>query len=76
MLDLSDTVKLPPLLVNRFFKWLLRQEIKMTDVVPLPFGTTLYAQVKNSPRPANMTLHFQKYAGSVLVEPEKILVQH
>jgi len=71
----SDTVKLPPLLVNRFFKWLLRQEIKLTDVVPLPFGTTLYAQVKNSPRPVNMTLHFQKNAGAVLVEPEKILVQ-
>ncbi|MBP9854008.1 MAG: glycosyltransferase [Candidatus Omnitrophica bacterium] len=54
----SDTVKAPPVFINNILNWILGQELKMIDRFPLPFGTTLYAVVKNNPRDANVNLCF------------------
>jgi dolichyl-phosphate beta-glucosyltransferase len=39
----SDTTTLPPKFLNEFMKFLLKIEMRILDLVYLPFGTTLYA---------------------------------
>jgi dolichyl-phosphate beta-glucosyltransferase len=39
----SDTTTLPPKPLNKFFIALFRNEIRISDILNFPFGTTLYA---------------------------------
>lgn len=41
----SDTTTLPPYIINEFLKWLFSVEIKISSLLPLPIGTTLFAVI-------------------------------
>lgn len=72
----SDTVKIPPAALNGFLKWLLKVELKISDKIPLPFGTTLYAVVKNSAKPPNAILDFQNVQRSLAPKDDQVLINH
>ena len=57
----SDTDEMPPQWLNRLLLGWQGFERKLGSMVPLPFGTTLYAVITNDPlAPQNVTLSFQE----------------
>lgn len=56
----SDTARLPPKWLNRVLVRWQTWELALSRVIPLPFGTTLYAVVEGMPSAANISSRFQR----------------